>query len=150
MNNLIKNSHWAPGPNGGPMYFSGAVATYDDLSIDGYRTCSITMAADSGMIGIDRYDPAIDVSGQCAISWGYIIRVTDADSIMLIADFHDCNNNLIHSSQCNITQNVDWCFSRQMCRFPIPCDAQYVHLSMQFKCKVTSCTFYAPMAFFCN
>ena len=42
--NLIMNSKWTPGLTGGPRYFSGVgPITYDKLSINGYRTCSITI-----------------------------------------------------------------------------------------------------------
>ena len=58
--NLIVNSKWTPGPTGGPQYFPvfGPI-TYDKLSINDYRTCSITITTPG--YSQDYYDPFINV-----------------------------------------------------------------------------------------
>lgn len=148
MDNLIKNSCWAPGPNGGPQFFSGTMTTYDDLCIDGCRTCSICLAQGCNTKGCDRYDPLIDVCGKSSVTWGYIIRTIDADCIELAADFYDCSGALVGSGRCPITPCVTCQFTRQMRCFPVPCNAQTVRLCILFSGKITACTFYCPMAFY--
>ena len=79
MKNIICNSRWCPGPDGGPLYFSGSGATYDNLCVCGYRTCTTTLP--EGGSGCDQYDPAIPVWGQQAITWGYVLRAVEAQDI---------------------------------------------------------------------
>ncbi len=145
--NLIKNSEWCPGPNGGPEFFSGQIATYDDLCINGYRTCSITQT--TGMDGYDQYDLPVQVEGRRCIEWGYMIRRADADQIVLRADFFNGSNMMIAQGTEDITACVGHEFERHMAKFGIPRGARYVRLSMHFYGKITACTFYAPMAYYC-
>lgn len=61
--NLIMNSKWTPGPTGCPQYLSQVTPiTYDKLSINCYRTCSITMT--TPWYSQDYYNPFINVSGK--------------------------------------------------------------------------------------
>lgn len=152
MENLIKNSNWIQvSPNGGPLYFSGAgPVTFDNLVIDGNRTCSITLLNTNGSnFGADHYDLPIDVRGQACINWGYTLRVIDADKIVLLAKFYDSNNNHIQTLKSNITDAISYEFSRVSANFMIPNNATYVKLSMEFSGKVTACTFHIPTAYFC-
>lgn len=144
---MVKNSNWQPGPDGGPEFFSGMIATYDDLCIDGNRTCSITQSGD--MQGYDQYDLPIMVRGFHCVQWGYMIRRVDADSIVLRAEFYDYQNNLVEQQNAEIADRVDCNFNRVMMRFRVPYRAVYVRLSMHFNGKVTACTFYEPQAFYC-
>lgn len=149
MKNLILNSRWCPGPWGGPMYFSGNGSTYDDFTINGCRTCSITMYTDCKEIGRDIYNPAISVCGKQCICWGYCIRAIDAACIVLVADFFDASHSRIIALRCPIKDQITNQFHQIMGRFPIPSNASTVKLSMEFTGKITACTFYAPTAYFC-
>lgn len=113
--------------------------TYDNLSINGYRTCSITMMAP--MMAQDFYDPS-------GISWGFIIRTVDADYIALAAEFYDRNMNLIRAFENPITNGVTYEFRPVISKFMVPFGAEKVRLSIKFIGKVTACTYYAPVAFY--
>ena len=147
MQNLIQNSQWCPGPNGGPMYFSGAVATYDNFCVEGNRTCSITQT--DGMQGYDQYDPLIPISGGAGIAWGYVLRAVEAEHIILQAAFFDGAGASVGTQQAEIAERVCGDFSRQMAQFTAPYTAAKVQLSLHFAGKVTACTFFAPTAFYC-
>jgi hypothetical protein len=141
------NAQWAPGPEGGPQYFSGVGAiTYDSLSINGYRTCSITMQMP--MVAQDFYDPTIDVSGKSSINWGFTIRTVDANYISLVVQFFDDKNNSIGMSEEPITDKVSYEFKQVISKFTIPANAKYAGLSIKFMGKITACTYYSPIAFF--
>lgn len=149
------NSQWAPGPGGGPQYFSAVgPVTYDNFSINGYRSCSITMfpqmmiAMMMPMMAQDFYNPLINVRGRTGISWGSTIRTIDADYIALVADFFDGNMNLIRTFENPVTNVVTYEFKPIISRFMIPVGAENVRLSHKFVGKVTACTFYAPVAFY--
>lgn len=146
MNNLIKNPQWKPGPNGGPKYFSGSGSTYDDLAIDGHRTCSITQT--ESMTGYDQYDFPIPTYGNRQIRWGYMIRMVDAECISLMAEFYHRQGKLISQETAHITDQISYQFSFQSAVFKIPHDASFVKLSLQFRGKITACTYYAPAAYF--
>lgn len=147
MTNLILNSQWAPGPGGGPQYFSAVgPVTYDKLSINGYRTCSITIM--SQIMAQDFYDPLINVKGQTGISWGFTIRTVDADYIALVAEFFDRNMNRIGTFENPITNVVTYQFRPVVTKFRVPSGAEKVRLSIKFGGKVTACTYYAPVAFY--
>lgn len=147
MQNLIMNSQWAPGPNGGPQYFSGfGPITYDKLSINGYRTCSITNGGP--MMAQDFYDPMIDIKGRPSITWGFTIRTVDADYISLVAAFYDGNMAMVSSVEIPITGDVTYEFKPVTARFSVPAGAEKVRLSIKFAGKVTACTYYAPVAFY--
>ncbi len=147
MQNIIMNSQWAPGPNGGPQYFSGfGPITYDRLSIDGYRTCSITNSGP--MMAQDFYDPMIDVQGRAAITWGFTIRTVDADYISLVAAFYAGNMAIVSTSEMPVTGEVTYEFKPVAARFTIPAGANQVRLSIKFAGKVTACTYYMPVAYY--
>ena len=147
MNNLIMNSCWCPGPGGGPAYFSGAVATFDDFCIDDNRTCSITQTAD--MQGYDQYDPLLPITGGRRIRWGYIMRKIEGPHILLQARFYSASGAVLDTQQEDIGCKVTAKFQRQMATFTAPRGAAKVQLSLHFAGKVTACTFYAPMAYYC-
>ena len=145
--NLIKNSSWAPGPMGGPQYFSAkGPVTYDKLSVEGNRTCSITMTMPG--YAQDYYVPLIKVAGQKEISFGYVIRTVDAQSIALSAEFANERGMFMTMAEQNITKEVGSEFTQVIKTFPIPKGATYVRLSLKFMGMVTACTFYAPIAYF--
>jgi hypothetical protein len=147
MQNLIMNSQWAPGPGGGPQYFSGfGPITYDRLSIGGYRTCSITNMGP--MMAQDFYDPMIDVKGRPAISWGFTIRTVDADYIALVAAFYDANMGMLSAVESPVTGEVGYDFKQVLSKFTVPAGAEKVRLSIKFAGKVTACTYYAPVAYY--
>lgn len=147
MDNLIMNSKWAPGPSGGPQYFSGfGSITYDRLSINGYRTCSITNMPP--MMAQDFYDPTIDVKGRSGITWGFTIRTVDADSIVLVAEFYDANMGLLQMMEKPITNEVTYEFKPVYAAFQVPQRAESVRLSIKFMGRITACTYYAPTAFY--
>lgn len=146
--NLIMNSQWAPGPNGGPMHFSGALTTYDECCICGHRTCSISIPACSGLAGSDCYDIPINVWNRRAITWGYEIRAIEAESIILAADFYGRAGNLMLSSREELAPCVGCHFQRIEHTFAIPRNACLVKLSMHFTGTTTACTFYAPKAYY--
>ena len=146
MKNIICNSRWCPGPDGGPLYFSGSGATYDNLCVCGYRTCTTTLP--EGGSGYDQYDPAIPVRGQQAITWGYVLRAVEAQDIRLAAEFCGPNGQTERREEV-ITCRVCYCFSRQMATFSIPDWAETVRLSLHFAGKTTACTYYAPAAYVC-
>lgn len=149
MTNLIFNSCWFPGPDGEPEFFSGLGTTYDDFSQNGYRTCSITQSAESGVTGFNRYDPAIEVTGRRSIQWGYFIRAIDAQDVTLRADFYSEIGDLITTTKQPIQDRITSQFTQQMACFRVPADATTVQLSIEFSGKITACTFYAPLAYFC-
>jgi hypothetical protein len=147
MENLIMNSQWAPGPEGGPQYFSGmGPITYDSLSINGYRTCSITMQ--NPMTAQDFYNPLIDVSGRSGIAWGFMIRVVDANHISLVAQFFDSQRRSIGISEDPITNRVTYEFNQVLSNFTVPGGAKSVSLSIKFMGKITACTYFAPVAYY--
>lgn len=147
MDNLIMNSRWAPGPGGGPQYFSGmGPITYDKLSIDGYRTCSITMQMP--MVAQDFYNPLINVSGQSGIDWGFTIRVVDANYISYVAQFFDSQKKSIGMVEDKITDKVSYEFKQILSTFKIPMGAAFVGLSIKFMGMITACTYYAPTAYY--
>lgn len=148
MENLIINADWCPGPDGGPMYFSRGGSTYDKLCMNGSRTCSISRQAEDVTEAFDRYDLAIDVRGQKAIFWGYIIRAVEADSVVLEADFYDISGHLMKACQSEISERITCQFDRHMVCFPIPEEAFLVRLAMAFGGQMTACTYYAPRAYF--
>lgn len=151
MQNLIMNSQWAPGPGGGPQFFSAiGPVTYDNLSINGYRSCSISMMPSTMgiMMAQDFYDPLINVRGRNNISWGFTIRVVDANYIALVADFFDRNMNLIRSFENPITREVTYQFKPIISNFRVPTGAENVRLSIKFIGKITACTYNAPVAFY--
>lgn len=147
MQNLIMNSKWAPGPTGGPQYFSAVgPITYDKLSINGYRTCSITMTT-SGHAQ-DYYDPLINVKGKSSIFFGFTIRKVDADFIYLVAEFTNNMGVPVMTAQKMITNDVSYNFKEVMSQFMIPQNVSFVRLLLKFMGKVTACTYYAPIAYF--
>lgn len=147
MDNLIQNPSWQPGPDGGPLYFSGVGPTYDSLVIGGYRTCTISIPAGSGLRGRDVYDNPICVHAHKAINWGFYMRTVEAQSIVLVADFYDRRGALIRSDRCEIAPQVGCEFHWHIRRFPIPQGAQNVHLSVEFCGTITACTYLAPIAY---
>jgi hypothetical protein len=145
--NVIKNFKWQPGPAGGPQFFSGTgPITYDKLSIEGYRTCSITMTTPG--TAQDFYEPLIDAKGQFAITYGFNIRTVDADNILYVAEFFDVKKAPLSSMEKNITQKVKYNFNMINAQFVIPKNAAYVRLSIKFTGKITACTYWAPHAEF--
>jgi len=147
MRNLIKNSKWAPGPTGSPQYFSGVgPITYDKVSIDGYRPCSITMIMPGN--AQDYYDLLINVMGHPSINFGYTIRAITADYIYLVAEFTDRMRMPITTTQKNITNKISHDFQEVLSKFTIPSSAAYVKLSIKFMGRITACTYYAPVAYF--
>lgn len=151
MNNLIKNSRWLPGPNGGPQYFSGVgPITYDNFVIRGNRTCSVTLLPNNCPVSAeDFYDPPIKVCGMKCITWGFTIRAIDSENVNLVAKFYDKNCNLIEISKCQIAPLLTYKFAPISSKFPIPCEAEAVKLSIEFSGRVTACTYYNPTAYFC-
>lgn len=146
------NSKWAPGPDGGPMYFSAkGPITYDDLCINGYRTCSITMTpcTDSPMAAVFYYDRKIRVSDMRNITFGCCIRCVDHQCIKLCCDFYDGNMNLVDSKENQINNQVCCDFRTVGSQFNVPYNAKYCCLSIKFFGKTTACTFYAPFCY-CN
>lgn len=141
------NSQWAPGPSGGPQYFTGVgPITYDSLSIGGYRTCSITKTLQ--MPGQDFYDVMIDVRGRPAITWGFTIRAVDADGISLVAEFYGANMAFQKGFEMPVRNQISYEFSQTTARFTVPSGAAYARLSIKFAGKVTACTYYAPVAYY--
>lgn len=152
MNNLIMNSKWAPGCDGGPSYFSAkGTITYDDLCINGYRTCSLTMTpcTDSPMLAVCYYDQKINVTGMNNITFGYCMRCIDHQCIKLCCDFYDCNRNLADSKEYQIDNQICCDFRTVAAQFCVPCSAEFCCLSIKFVGKITACTFYAPFCY-CN
>ncbi len=148
MENLILNPTWQMGPRGGPQYFSSEGVTYDSLSIDGFRTCSISQS--DGMAGFIRYDLPLVIAGASCLAWGFILRAVDADQIFIQADFYDSAENTITNKFYNIAPDVIYQFNWHLVWFNVPDNAQTVHLSMHFRGKITACTFYAPTAVYCQ
>lgn len=147
MENLIKNSKWAPGPTGGPEYFSGVgPITYDKVLIDGYRPCSITMIIPG--YAQDYYDLFINVMGKTSINFGFTIRAMNADFIHLVAEFMDNMGMLIITTEKDITNEVSPNFKQVISQFMIPENAVSVRLSIKFMGRITACTYYAPIAYF--
>lgn len=131
---------------GGPEFFSGTgPITYDDLSIGGFRTCSITQA--SG-IAQDFYQPLIEVKGRMIVTYGWNIRAVDADQILYVADFYDADKEFKSSKEKNVTQKISYNFKAVNTQFLIPSGADYMKLSVKFVGKITACTFWAPNAEF--
>jgi len=145
VNNLLKNSKWQPGPSGGPEFYGGTgPITYDKLSINGFRTCSITMLNPG--TAQDFYEPLIDVRGKMAIAYGFNIRTVDADRILYVADFYDADSNKTSTKEKDMTPKVSYNFEMVNTQFMIPRDAAFVKLSIKFTGRVTACTFWAPHA----
>lgn len=145
--NLIMNSKWAPGPSGGPQYFSAVgPVTYDKLSITGYRTCSITMTTPA--YAQDYYDPLINVQGKTSIYFRYIIRSVDADAIYLVAEFTNNMGAPVMTTEKMITKDVSYNFNEVTAKFMIPPFASKVRLALKFMGKVTACTYYSPAAYY--
>lgn len=145
--NVIKNSKWQPGPSGGPEFFGGTgPITYDKLSIEGYRTCSITMTTPG--TAQDFYEPLIDTKGQFAITYGFNLRTVDAENILYVAEFFDADKKLLSSKEKNVTQKVKYNFNMINAQFMIPAGTAFLRLSIKFTGKITACTFWAPHAEF--
>lgn len=147
MSNLILNSKWRPGPDGEPEYFTLDGPVYDDLSISGYRTCSLTMD-DPNTEASTVYEPAIDVRGRHAVTWGYLIRAAEAEGIALAADFYDEENRLIAAPRRHLGWKIRTGFHRHVNRFRVPPQAATVRLSLRFSGKVSACVFLAPAAYY--
>ena len=151
MENLIMNSQWAPGPGGGPQYFAAVgPVTYDKFSVNGYRSCSITLIPQMmmPMTAQDFYTLLINVSGVTAINWGFTIRKIDADYIALAAEFFDGNMNPVRTFENPVTNAVSYEFMPVVSKFMVPFGAANVRLSIKFAGSVTACTYYAPVAYY--
>ncbi len=150
MKNVIQNARWRPEPGGGPACFTNTgPLTYDDFSLRGYRTCSITMSNDNSVIARSAYDHPIEIHGQSALSFGVIARAVELQHMALVADFFTEDDELLRSVRHSLTSRVTSEFGRRTTRFAIPCGARTVRLAIEFTGKVTACTFCAPLAYFC-
>lgn len=146
--NLIFNARWCARSNGVPAHFSGQGITYDNLTINGFCTSSITLPAGCTTTGYSAYTLPINVRGKQAVCWGCILRAAEAEGVFLVADFYGENGESIGISRCPVAQNLTYQFTRQMARFPVPRCAAAVKLSIEFEGTVTACTFYAPLAYY--
>ena len=150
MENIIKNSCWEPGANGGPQYFSAiGPITFDNFCINGYRTSSITQVTDCPLKARDSYDLPIPVCGQKNIKWGFCIRAIEAQEIALVAKFYDQQGCLLQRCRQNVADVVDYQFKKVMARFPIPCNTCWIKLAIEFVGNIIACTYYAPSAYWC-
>lgn len=150
MKNLIKNERWCQGPTGAPLYFSNSgPITYDNFTINGYRTCSLTMDGTAFSAAANQYDEEISVCYQKAIVFGYFLRAIDVEIIFLQAEFYDASNNLLEVCKKDIAREMCADFHDITGTFPIPCGAVRVKLSLQFKGKCTAVSFGGPFAYFC-
>ena len=146
MTNLIKNAQWNPGPSGGPMYFSGtAPITFDEFSMNGYRSCSITMA--DNKYAKDAYDLPIDVTNADMIHFGMMVRAVDITHMSYVMEFYNENRYLIDTQMKDETENVTHLFTEVFATFKVPMKAKYAKVFWQFKDTVTACTFLAPQAY---
>lgn len=147
MENLILNSKLFPAPSGGPQYFTivGPI-TYDNLAINGYRTCSITMTSPGYAQAY--YDIFINVREKSSIYLKYTIRAIEAESIYFVAEFIDSLSELVGKFDEDITKEVNYDFRDVTYQFNIPPLATYVRFSIKFTGKITACTFFAPQAYY--
>lgn len=150
MKNLIQNERWCQGPSGTPSYFTNTgPITYDNLVIQGYRTCSSTMENNTSAFASNQYDNEISVCYQRAIVFGYSIRGIYVDTIYLQAEFFDASNHLLEVCKKDIAREIECDFCDVTGTFPIPCGAVRVKLSLQIRGKTTALTFFGPFAYFC-
>ena len=146
MMNLIRNSRWLAGSSGGPLFFSGTeTITFDEFTLNGYRSCSITMA--DGNIAKDAYELFIDVTNVRYIQFGLKIRTTDLTNLSYVMEFYDENKNLIDTQMKNQTSKVGYQFMDVFANFKTPMRAKYAKVYWQFEDKVTACTYLAPQAY---
>lgn len=149
MKNLIQNARWEPEAGGGPACFTNTgPLTYDDFTLRGYRTCSITMSSDNSVTARSAYDPLIEIHGQTALCFGVIVRAVELQHMALVADFYTQDDTLLRSVRHSLTSRVTSTFARRTTRFAIPCGARTVRIAIEFTGKVTACTFCAPLAYF--
>ena len=148
MKNIIMNPRWQPGPFCCPKYFTFAGPfTYDDFSINGYRTCSLTMPASDDILAQHVYDPSIIVNGS-NFYWGIRIRAVDAHKVDLAIDYYDSAGDLMQSDRFPITHLMDHHFQLIINRFKVPEIAQTLRVFLDFSGKITACTFCQPTAYF--
>lgn len=147
MKNLICNCRWRPGPGEERECFSGRGLTWDDFSLCGYRTCSLTQGPQGA--GYDQYDPLLPVQGRCGLEWGYCLRAVAAEHLWLAVDFYDEGGAFLETARRDVASRAYYRFSRCAARFPIPAGGAHGRLRLEFEGRVTACTFCAPAAYYC-
>ena len=145
--NLIRNPKFDPAATGVPEYFhtTGPIS-YDQLTIKGYHTCSLTMTPTqtAGLF----YDPLIRVRDEKNLEFGMEIRSVDLGKVFYVAEFLDEDRDILETRRMDVTSKIDYYFDQVAGQFLIPRRSDYVRLSVEFQSPVTACTFWAPYAFF--
>lgn len=139
----MMNSKWAPGPGGGPKYYSGSgPITFDEFDLNGYRSCSVTMP--DNQMAVDGYDPLIDIENKNTVQFAMTIRTIDLSKCMYVVEFFDDKGQSMGESKKNVTGKIDYQFKDVFETFKVPRGAKYAKVSWVFLNKVTACTYLNP------
>lgn len=151
MNNLFQNPFCLPAPGSpenakAPQYFARTPnISYDNLTLHGYRTSSVTMLP-GAPAAVESYILPIPVAGAHTLRWGYIMRAIEVQSVQLLTAFYDAGGNHLTTMKHPVGGKLRYQFSAVLSAFPIPAGASTARLSMELWGKTTAFTYFAPMA----
>jgi hypothetical protein len=147
MVNLMLNSNWCETEQDALRFYRKSdKITRDRYSFAGNRSCSV-MLSRGEEASLDYLLP-IDVAEHDSIQYSFLLRAVEAESITLVVNFSDQNDQLLASVASEIADRVTARFSRPWVSFAIPHGAVFARCSIRFSGVVTACTFLSPFAYF--
>ncbi len=148
MCNLIQNSRFCPnGSCNEPKFFTLNDFSYDDLSCNGNRTCSLTRNASQRNDSFIEYDLPIRTNCKKCLTCGCTCRCVSADNCELVLDCYDGNGCLIKSLSSNCAGAIGPNFAPISNTFRLPSNTTECDFSIRCCGDVTALTCYRPFCF---
>ncbi|MDR1905990.1 MAG: hypothetical protein LBQ27_03610 [Clostridiales bacterium] len=129
--------------------------TYDELSISGARTCSISFKKADGeewdeKKAVMSYEPFVEAKNARGVIFGAHIRAVEAQSVNFYLEYFDIffKHSGVHRE--SATENISYNFLKIGKYFKLPEGTAYFKPGIEVRGKITALTFFYPFAYLSN